>query len=73
MESSHDLLFFNEMPKAEQSKYYGFFRTSVNFPSVIAPVLGTICIAIFGSTSAVWIITAIMAVLSTIVLWSHNK
>jgi hypothetical protein len=73
MESSHDLLFFNSMPKSEQSKYYGFFRTSVNFPSVIAPVLGTICIALFGSTSAVWIITAVMSVLSTIVLWSHNK
>lgn len=73
MESSHDLLFFNSMPKNEQSKYYGFFRTSVNFPSVIAPILGTICIAIFGSTSAVWIITAIMAILSTIVLWSDNK
>lgn len=73
MESSHDLLFFNNMPKKEQSKYYGFFRTSVNFPSVIAPVLGTICIAVFGSTSAVWIITTIMAVLSTIVLWSKAK
>lgn len=73
MESSHDLLFFNGMKKSEQSKYYGFFRTSVNFPSVIAPLLGTLCIAIFGSTSAVWMITAIMAVLSTIVLWAQHK
>ena len=73
MESSHDLLFFNSMPKKEQSKYYGFFRTSVNFPSVVAPILGTMCIAVFGTTSAVWIITATMAILSTIVLWSDNK
>lgn len=72
METSHDLLFFDGMPKKEQGKYYGFFRTSVNFPSVIAPVLGTICIAVFGTTSAVWIITATMAVLSTIVLWSRR-
>ena len=72
MESAHDLLFFNGMPKREQSRYYGFFRTSVNFPNVVAPILGTICIAIFGSTSAVWLITAIMAVLSTIVLWSKH-
>ena len=70
MESAHDLLFFDDMPKKEQSKYYGFFRTSVNFPSVIAPILGTLCIAIFGSTSAVWLITAVAGILSTIILWS---
>ena len=72
MEAAHDLLFFNNMPKKEQSRYYGVFRTSVNFPSVVIPVLGGICIAIFNSTSAVWLITATMAVLSTIVLWSRN-
>ena len=73
MESSHDLLFFNNMPKREQAKYYGVFRTSVNVPSVIVPVLGTIAIALFGATSAVWIITAVVAILSTLVLWSGRK
>ena len=73
MEACHDLLFFNDMPKAEQARFYGVFRTSVNFPSVVAPMLGMLCIAIFGATSAVWIITAIMAVLSTIFLWSRHK
>lgn len=72
MEACHDLLFFNDMPKEYQSKYYGVFRTSVNFPSVIAPILGGICIAMFNSTSAVWLITAVMGVLSTIVLWSRK-
>ena len=72
MEPCHDLLFFNNMPKQQQDKYYGVFRTSVNFPSVIIPILGTICIAVFGSTSAVWIITAVMAILSTIVLLSRK-
>jgi MFS family permease len=72
MEACHDLLFFNDMPKTEQARFYGVFRTSVNFPSVVAPVLGMLCITIFGSTSAVWMITAIMAVLSTIVLWSKH-
>lgn len=72
MEACHDLLFFNDMPKTEQARFYGVFRTSVNFPSVVAPILGMLCITIFGSTSAVWIITAIMAVLSTIVLWSKH-
>jgi MFS family permease len=72
MEACHDLLFFNGMPKQNQSKFYGVFRTSVNFPSVLAPILGGICIAIFNSTSAVWLITAVMGVLSTIVLWSRK-
>jgi len=72
METSHDLLFFNGIKKTEQSRYYGIFRTSVNFPSVVAPVMGTICIAIFGHTSAVWLITFVMAVLSTILLWSKK-
>ena len=72
MEAAHDLLFFNNVPKSEQPKYYGVFRTSVNFPSVIAPVLGGICIALFNSTSAVWLITATIGVLSTIVLWSRR-
>ena len=72
MEACHDLLFFNDMPKTEQARFYGVFRTSVNFPSVVAPILGMLCITIFGSTSAVWIITATMAVLSTVVLWSKH-
>ena len=73
MESCHDLLFFNNMPKKEQSRYYGIFRTSVNVPSVVVPVLGTIAITVFGSTSAVWIITAAVAVLSTLILWFGRK
>ena len=72
MEACHDLLFFDDMPKDQQPKFYGVFRTSVNFPSVIAPILGGICIAVFNSTSAVWLITAVMGILSTIVLWSRR-
>jgi len=72
METSHDLLFFNYVRKSEQARYYGIFRTSVNFPSVISPILGTICIAVFGATSAVWIIPCVMGVLSTILLWSRR-
>lgn len=73
MEASHDLLFFNDMPKKDQGRFYGIFRTSVNFPSVIAPIFGTMCIAVFGTTSAVWLITAVTGILSTIVLWSGRK
>ena len=73
MEACHDLLFFNHMPKQKQSRYYGVFRTSVNFPSVIIPLLGFACIAVFGATSAVWLITGFMAILSTLVLWVKFK
>ena len=72
MEAAHDLLFFNDMPKEQQSRFYGVFRTSVNLPSVIAPILGGVCIAVFNSTSAVWLITATMGILSTVVLWSRK-
>jgi len=72
MEASHDLLFFNGMQKTDQAKFYGIFRTSVNFPNVIAPILGTLCIAIFGLTSSVWLITAVAGILSTMVLWSKH-
>ena len=72
MEASHDLLFFNDMPRKDQGRFYGIFRTSVNFPHVIAPILGAICIAVFGTTSSVWLITAVMGILSTILLWSRR-
>lgn len=72
MEAAHDLLFFDDMPKEQQSRFYGVFRTSVNLPSIIAPILGGVCVAIFDTTSAVWLITAVMGVLSTIVLWSRR-
>lgn len=72
MESAHDLLFFNGVKKSEQSRFYGIFRTSVNFPNIIAPMLGTVCITVFGTTSAVWLITAVIGVLSTMVLLSKK-
>ena len=68
MESVHDLLFFDTTKKSEQTKFYGVFRTSVNLPNVIAPILGAACITMFGGTSAVWIVTAVIGVLSAAVL-----
>lgn len=68
MESVHDLLFFDTAKKSEQTRFYGVFRTSVNLPNVIAPILGAACITIFGATSAVWVVTAVIGVLSAAVL-----
>ncbi len=68
MESVHDLLFFDKAKKSEQTKFYGVFRTSVNLPNVIAPIFGAACIAIAGTTSAVWIVTAVIGGFSALVL-----
>ena len=68
MESVHDLLFFDGTKKAEQTKYYGIFRTSVNLPNIIAPMLGAACIAAFGGTSAVWGVTAVIGALAAMIV-----
>lgn len=68
MESVHDLLFFDNTKKSEQARFYGIFRTSVNLPNVVAPMLGAICITVFGGTSAVWVVTALIGVFSALML-----
>ncbi len=68
MESVHDLLFFDTAKKAEQTKFYGVFRTSVNLPNVVAPILGALCITVFGGTSAVWVVTAVIGALSAMLV-----
>ncbi len=68
MEPVHDLLFFDNTKKSQQAKFYGVFRTSCNLPNVIAPIIGAACIMLFGATSAVWIVTAVIGVLSVLVL-----
>lgn len=68
MESVHDLMFFDATRKSEQTRFYGVFRTSVNFPSVVAPILAAGCITIFGATSAVWGVTAAIGAMAVLVL-----
>ncbi len=72
MEPVHDLLFFDSTPKNQQAKFYGVFRTSVNFPNVIAPIVGAACITIFGATAAVWLVTFAVGVLSVGVLMAKK-
>lgn len=68
MEPVHDLLFFDNTKKSQQTRFYGVFRTSVNLPSVIAPIVGAACITVFGVTSAVWFVTAAVGVISVLIL-----
>ena len=68
MESVYDLLFFDGTKKSQQTKYYGVFRTSSNLPNIFAPMLGAAVIAMFGTTAAVWGVTAVVGVFSILVL-----
>ena len=73
MESVHDLLFFDTAKKSQQTKFYGVFRTSANLPSVIVPAAAAWVISVFGATSAVWGISAVVGVLATIVLLAEKR
>lgn len=73
MESVHDLMFFDTAKKTEQTRFYGVFRTSVNLPNIVAPILGAICITIFGVTSAVWAVSATIGALSVGVLITRRR
>lgn len=73
MEPVHDLLFFDNTQKSEQSRFYGVFRTTVYLPNVIAPILGALCIALTGSTSSVWFVSIVAGLLTLFVLLSKKK
>ncbi len=68
MESVHDLLFFDNTQKPQQTRFYGVFRTSLNLPNIFAPIIGAACISLMGTTSAVWAVTAVIGVVSIMVL-----
>jgi len=73
LESLHDLLFFDNVKKEENVKYYGIFKTASNLQSFLVPLIGAGFIAFFGRTSAVWILTAVISLLSAWVLLSKKK
>ena len=73
MEPVHDLLFFDDVPKSQQSRFYGVFRTSVNLPSVIIPMLGAGVITLFGTTAAVWTVSAFVGAFVMLILVPCKK
>lgn len=73
MEPVHDLLFFDGVPKSQQSRFYGVFRTSVNLPSVIVPMLGAGVITLFGTTAAVWTVSAFVGAFIMLILVPHKN
>lgn len=68
MEPVHDLMFFNNTQKSEQSRFYGVFRTTANLPYVISPIMGALCIAITGMTSSVWFVSVVVGVITLFLL-----
>jgi hypothetical protein len=73
MEPVHDLLFFDGVSKSQQSRFYGVFRTSVNLPSVIIPMLGAGVITLFGTTAAVWTVSAFVGAFVMLILVPYKK
>jgi MFS family permease len=73
MEPVHDLLFFDGVSKSQQSKFYGVFRTSVNLPSVIIPMVGAGVITLFGTTAAVWTVSAFVGAFVMLILVQRKK
>ena len=72
MEPVHDLMFFDNAKKSQQTRFYGVFRTSSNLPNIIAPIVGAACISDMGATAAVWVVTATIGVISLLVLNSKK-
>ena len=73
MEPVHDLLFFDDVPKSQQSRFYGVFRTSVNLPNVVVPMLGAVVITMFGTTAAVWTVSAFVGAFVMLILVPNKK
>lgn len=72
MEPVHDLFFFDNTQKSEQSRFYGVFKTTSYLPKVFAPILGAVCIAITGMTAAVWWVSIVIGVVTLFVLLSKK-
>lgn len=74
MEPVHDLLFFDTAStKAQQTRFYGVFRTSSNLPNIIVPTLGALAITLFGTTTAVWTVTAFIGAFMLLILVERKK
>ena len=74
MEPVHDLLFFDTAStKAQQTRFYGVFRTSSNLPNIIVPTLGAAAITLFGATTAVWTVTAFIGAFMLLILVQRKK
>jgi len=73
MEPVHDLMFFDNAKPAQRTRFYGVFRTSVNLPNVIAPVMAAACIAFFGVTASVWFVNAVIGALTVGIIITPHK
>lgn len=73
MEPVHDLMFFDNALPAQRTRFYGVFRTSVNLPNVIAPILAAACITFFGATSSVWFVNVVVGALMVGIIITPHK
>jgi MFS family permease len=69
-----DMFFFDAAKGNDREKYFGIFKTVNRLPRFIVPMCGAGFIWFFGTTSSVWILTGIIAVLiGLFILFSSNK
>ncbi|MCL2017654.1 MAG: MFS transporter [Alphaproteobacteria bacterium] len=68
IEPLRDLLFFDAAKKEDRARFMGTFRTATSIPRFIAPLAGATMIFVFGATSAVWIISGLLALFTAVIL-----
>ncbi|MDR1361571.1 MAG: MFS transporter [Rickettsiales bacterium] len=69
-----DIFFFNAAKGRDRERYFGIFKTVNRLPRFIVPIIGAGFIWFFGTTGAVWILTAIIgAAAGLFVLLSGRK
>ena len=74
LEALHDLTFFDVAKNSDKSRFFGIFNTSKKLPRIFAPLFAALFIVVFNATSAVWLFSGIVAILSACaVLWKNKR
>ena len=59
-----DIFFFNAAKGGDRERFFGVFKTVNRLPRFIVPILGAGVITLFGTTSAVWLLTGVVGILA---------
>ena len=69
-----DIFFFNAAKGRDRERFFGIFKTVNRLPRFIVPIIGAGFIWFFGTTSSVWFLTCIIAVLTGLfILFSRPR
>lgn len=73
IEPLRDLLFFESVSRSEASRFIGIYNTGDNVPKFIFPMVCAGVIAITGMTSLVWVVSAVVAVITAFIMITSLK